>query len=178
MDTPQEQHDTHWPQTDPQLDALLDEALATPMIPPSPDLTQRIVDKTRPMLDRQPVLARIGPTLLRIAAAVAIVAGAGVVTMVMTHHPAAPPMADTGHDIDEIVPGLQALNQAVEPGNTLIDEQMDMLSLRVELVSTEDTWSAAGRDTNSLIDQAVTVFEVDQLNDDTAFIWADGSTLF
>ncbi len=176
MDTPQEQHDAHTIQTDSELDALLDEALDQATPPASPDLAQRIIDQTLPMLGGRPVLARIGPTALRIAAAAAIVVGAGVATMVMTRNQAPP--TDTGYAIEQIESELKAIDQAIEPGNTLIDEQLDMLSLRVELVSTEDAWSEAGTDTSTLIDQAVTGFEVDQLSDDTAFIWTDGTAMF
>ena len=67
---------------------------------------------------------------------------------------------------------------SVELGNTLIDEQLDVLALRVELASAEDAWGASGTDTNSLIEQAVADLEVERFGDDTFFLWADTSTLF
>ncbi len=179
MDTPKEQYDsngTDLTQTDPQLDALLDEVLSTGMSAADPDLAQRIVEQTLPMLGQRPVLARIGPTMLRVAAVVAIVAGAGVVAVVMTHNQAPP--IETDEFFAQIGPELQALDRAIEPGNTLIDEQIDRFALRVELVSTEDAWDAAGQDTNSLIGQAVAGLEVQRFSDDTLFLWSDGSALF
>ncbi len=176
MDTPQEQHDTHLQKTDPQLDALLDKAVSASTPPARADLTQRIIDQTLPMLSQRPVLARIGPTLLRIAAAVAIVVGAGVATMMWTNNQTSP--TDPNNGFVKIGSDLQAIERAIEPGNTLIDEQLDVLSLRVELASAEGTWSDIDRDTNSLMDQAVTAYEVDQFSDDMMFLLADESALF
>ena len=176
MDTPQEQHDTNLQKTDPQLDAMLDKAVSAGTPPASADLTQRIIDQTLPMLGQRPVLARIGPTLLRIAAAVAIVVGAGVATMMLMNNSTTP--TDPSNDLVTIGSELQAIERAIEPGNTLIDEQLDVLSLRVELASAEGTWSDVDRDTNSLMDQAVTAYEVDQFSDDMMFLFADGSVLF
>ena len=80
MDTHQPQHDTDYPKTDPAFDALLDEAVSAGTPPVDPDLAKRIYDQTTPMLNQRPVLARIGPNLLRIAAAAAIVVAAGLFT--------------------------------------------------------------------------------------------------
>ncbi len=176
MNTPQEQYDSNHPQTDPELDALLDDALSTFTPPADPDLAQRIIEQTLPMLGKRPVLARIGPTMLRVAAAIAIVVGAGVVATLMTGNQ--DPPVGAGDTIAQIGTELQAIESAIEPGNTLIDEQLDVLALRVELVSTEDAWSAAGMDTNSLMDQAITGFEVERFSDDAMFLWAEEAALF
>jgi hypothetical protein len=82
MNTQHPQHDTDFPRTDPALDALLDEAVSAGAPAPDPQLAERIYRQTLPMLGRRPVLARIGPRLLRVAAAVAIVAG-GVLAVSM-----------------------------------------------------------------------------------------------
>ena len=177
MTTPHDQS----PQTDPKLDALLDKAVAAGSPPASPDLAQRIIDQTQPILAQRPVLARIGPTLLRVAAGVAIVAGASIAAITLTNDQPTPidndntPLALFESDLQDIERNIE---QAIEPGNTHIDQQMDVLSLRVELASSEDAWGAVDQDTNSLMDQAVTRYEVDQFNDDTMYLWADSSALF
>lgn len=178
MDTRQEQHDTKLPPTDPALDALLDEALShgsPPANPVPPELAERIIAKTLPMLGTRPVLARIGPTSLRVAAVVAIVAGAGIVAVMLNTQP-----TQTTKNDDLVLIGLQLkeLELAIEPGNTLIDEQLDVLALRVDMVSTEDAWGAADQDTNAKLGEAVARFEFDRFSDDAMLLLADGSTLF
>lgn len=172
MDTRQEQLNTKHPPTDPALDALLDEALSHDS---PPELVEKIIAKTLPMLKARPVLARIGPTLLRVAAAVAIVAGAGIVAVMLITQP-----TQTTENDDLVLIGLQLkeLDQAIEPGNTLIDEQLDVLALRVDMVSTEDAWGAADQDTNAQLGEAVARFEFDRFSDDAMLLLADGSTLF
>lgn len=181
MDTRQEQLDTKLPPTDPALDALLDEALsygsppANPAPGVPPELAERIIAKTLPMLKAQPVLARISPTLLRVAAAVTIVAGAGIVAVMWNTQPTQTTEIDT---LVKISSQLKELDLAIEPGNTLIDEQLDVLALRVDLVSTEDVWGAADQDTNAKLGEAVARFEFDRFSDDAMLLLADGSTLF
>jgi hypothetical protein len=176
MDTPQEHNDMDTPKTDPELDALLDEALSVGTPPAHPDLAQRIIKQTFPLLGQRSVLARIGPTVLRVAAAVAIVVGAAVAATIMSTNKT--PVEDAPGAFAQIESGLQDINDSVELGNTLIDEQLDVLALRVELASADDTWGTSGTDTNSLIEQAVTDLEVERFGDDTLFLLADTSTLF
>jgi len=177
MTTPNELNNIETQQTDPKFDALLDQAVSAGSPPADPDLSERIVEQTLPMLGREPVLARIGPTLIRIAAAVAIIVGAGVAAVLMTGD-----QATTAVGPDEFFtkfePELKAIEGAIEPGNTYIDEQLDALSLHVELVGGESAWSSVDTDTNSLMDQAVTAYELDQYSVDAAFLWADDSALF
>ena len=175
--------DTDFPPTDPVFDALLDEALSTGTPAADPQLTERICQQTLPMLGKRPVLARIGPTLLRVAAAVAVIAG-GVFAVsllnqestdtpeviVQTDPPAVP---DERYDAR-----LVQLADALEPGNTLIDEQLDVLALRVDLASAESDWGADGLSTDDLIDRAVVRFEIDQFSEDTALFLSDEPTLF
>jgi hypothetical protein len=176
MDTHQEQHGANHQQTDPQLDALLDKAVSAGIPPADPELAKRIIDHTLPLLGHRPVIARIGPTLLRIAAAVVIVVGAGVAAMMLTNNQSI--QIDPSDDLVQIGSDLQDIERAVDPGNTRIDEQLDVLSLRVELANAEGAWRDIDMDTNSLMDQTVTEYEIDQFSDDMMFIWADGSVLF
>lgn len=184
METKQPQHDTEFPTPDPALDALLDRAVEAGTPAPGPDLAGRIYEHTLPMLARRPVLARIGPTLLRIAAAVAIVAGGAYALTMMSQPATTPSPTDTvvavapDDTVDQIVPDIQAIADAVEPGNTRIDEQLDVLALRVDWASTEGAWGAAGRDTGDLIDQAVVRFEMDRFGDDTVLYLADTQLVF
>ncbi len=175
MTTPNERNKLETQQTDPQLDALLDRAVSAGSPPADPDLTRRILDQTLPMLGQQPVIAKIGPMPLRIAAAVAIIIGAGVAAALLTEGESALIERDNIVNND---PGPLPADVAIETGNTKFDEQLDVLSLRVELVSTEEMWSSIDTDTNSLMDQAVTGYELDQFSEDAVYLWADGSTLF
>lgn len=184
METKHTQHDTDFPQPDPALDALLDQAVRAGTPAPDPDLAGRIYQHTLPMLAQRPVLARIGPTLLRIAAAVAIVAG-GVFALNMmnqqTVQPAQPVEAvavATDDTVDQLVPDIRAIANAVEPGNTRIDEQLDVLALRVDWASAESAWGEADQTTNDLIDQAVVRFEMDQLSEESALYPVDSQLMF
>ena len=176
MTTHHEQNNLESQQTDPQLDALLDRAVSAGSPPADPDLTRRILDQTIPILGQEPVLAKIGPTLMRVAAAVAVMVGAGVAAYVLTDD--ASPTSNSNSAVAMIDPELKAIEGAIEPGNTSIDEQLDAMSLRVELVSSDRVWSSVDTDTNSLMDQAATGYELDQFSDDAAFLWADDSVLF
>ncbi len=180
MTTHHEQNNLESPQTDPHLDALLDRAVSAgspPAPPASPDLTQRILDQTTPMLDKGPVVAKIGPSLMRIAAAAAIVIGAGLGAYVLTDD-ASTGISNPDGRIAILDPSDLPADVAIETGNTQIDEQLDVLSLRVELVSAEAMWSSVDTDTNSLMDQAVTGYELDQFSQDVTYLWADESALF
>lgn len=182
MDTQQPQHDTDYPKTDTALDALLDEAVTSGTPPVDPDLAERIYNQTLPMLGQRTVLARIGPTLLRAAAAVAIIAGGLIaVTLMNQQDVAEPPMVVVPEEsIETPVPEFAAIEIeiVIEPGNTLIDEQMDVLALRVDLASTDDTWGDDGLNTNDQINLAVARFEIDRFNEDTAILFADEPALF
>jgi hypothetical protein len=192
METQKQQHDTDYPPTDPALDALLDEALSTGTPPADPDLAERIYRETLPMLGRRPVLARIGPTLLRVAAAVAIITGGLIAVTLMNQPPptqqkfadapdapVAPVAPVTPDDmVETLAPELAAIDSAIEPGNTLIDEQLDVLALRVDLASTEDAWGPDDLSTNDRIDQAVAYFEINRFSDDMTLLLTDGPELF
>lgn len=180
MDTQQPQHDTDFPKTDPALDALLDEAVSAGTPPVDPGLADRIYHQTLPMLGRRPVLARIGPTLLRVAAAIAIIAGGLIaVTMMSPQQPTEPTLVVVPDEsVETIAPELAAIDSAIEPGNTVIDEQMDLLALRVDLVSNEDTWGDDSLSPSDRLERAVVRFEIDQFNDDTTLLWVDEPTLF
>ena len=184
MDTKHTQHDTEFPAPDPALDALLDQAMQAGTPAPDPELVDHIYRQTLLMLAPRPVLARIGPTLLRIAAAVAIVAG-GAFVLTMMNQPATTPSQNNttiavapDNTVDQLVPDIRAIASAVEPGNTRIDEQLDVLALRVDWASTEGAWGAADQSTNDLIDQAVVRFEMDQLSEESALYSADAMLMF
>lgn len=192
MDTQKSQLDTDSFETDPKLDALLDEALSpgTPGIPAAdPRLAEKVYERTRPMLGQRPVLAKIGPTLWRIAALVAIVVGgAWAVSQLNQTQPANNgtqiAATDTTNTTTAAKPekttvsGLAAIDTTIEPGNTRIDEQLDVLALRVDMVSDENTWGSDNLSTNDMIDQAVACFEIDQFNDDTAISLSEEPAFF
>jgi len=197
MDTNQEPHESNFPPTDPALDALLDKAVSHGSPKMDPGLADRIVAHTLPMLPREGgtpaneggVLARIGPfsvpAMMRIAAVVAVVAGAWIAVSVMNQDIGispgeAPTLAVNPSDalFAEIVPGLKEIDLAVEQGNTRIDEQLDVLGLRIDLASSEDVWGAADQDTNERIGDAITGFEFDQFSADAMLLMDDGSAYF
>lgn len=184
METKHTQHDSDLPMPDPALDALLDEAVRIGTPAPDPELAGRIYQHTLPMLAQRPVLARIGPTLLRIAAAVAVVAGGVFALNMMNRSANTTPQPGTSvavvpdDAVDQLVPQIRAIAGAVEPGNTRIDEQLDVLALRVDWASTEGAWGAADQSTDDLIDQAVVRFEMDQLSEGSALYLADSQLMF
>lgn len=184
MDTQQPQPDISYPPTDAALDALLDEALTpgAPGIPPAdPQLAQRVYQRTLPMLGYpRPVLARIGPRLWRVAAAAAIVAG-GVLAVSLMQPSTTTPIDQVAVETTptESQPTeLASLEGVITPGNTRIDEQLDVLALQVDLASTDEAWGSDKLSTSDLIDQAVARFEIDQFNDDTALLLAEEPAFF
>lgn len=190
MDPNQEPHNTDRPPVDPALDALLDKAVSQGSPKMDPDLARRIVAQTLPMLPgRGGVLARIGPRtvlLMRVAAVVAIIAGAWFAVEVMNQDPgtvSSPDQTLASNDriaelFAEIGPGLEEIDRAVEQGNTRIDEQLDVLALRVDLASAEDVWGTPGQDTSERLSDAVAGFEFDLFSADAMLLMDDSSALF
>jgi len=179
MDTPPTQHDTPTPPTDPALDALLDRAVADATPAPSADLADRIYRETQPMLGRrEPVLARIGPTLLRAAAAVAILAG-GLWAVILTRTPVTPgDLAVAPPDVETIATEFAALDNPADRGNTAIDQQLEVLALRLDLVVADNGWGHDEVSTNALIERAVSNYEIDRFADDATMAMADDTTWF
>jgi len=190
MDTNPEPQNPNPPSADPVLDALLDKAVSHDAPPMDPSLSDRIVAQTLPMLPRKGnVLARIGPqrvpALWRVAAMVAIVAGAGTAVVMMNQGRGTAPNQNQTLAINPsealfaaIESGLEQIDQAVEQGNTRIDEQLDVLALRVDLASAENIWGAPGQSTNERIDDAVMGFEFDLFSADAMLLLDDNSALF
>ncbi len=104
-------------ESDPRLDALLDEALAPPPTPD--DLAQRVLARTalRVTARRNPVVGRIGPRRIALAFALAAaVALCGMVLELWTSEQAVPPAT---HPVAEIEPDIDnvldtALAQTLE----------------------------------------------------------------
>jgi hypothetical protein len=190
MDTNQTSNDLNHPPTDPALDALLDQAVSHEAPPMDPKLSRRIVAQTLPMLPRTGgVLARIGPgvipTLMRVAAAVAIIVGAWVAVAVMNQGGRTEPQQNLAvvdnqneDQFAAIESGLEQIDRAVEQGNTLIDDQMDVLTLRVDLASAESVWGTPGQDISERLSDAVTGFEFDLFSADAMLLMDNGSALF
>lgn len=193
MDTNQTSNDLNHPPTDPALDALLDQAVSHGAPPMDPKLSRRIVAQTLPMLPRRGgVLARItsgivpggAPTLMRVAAAVAIIVGAWVAVTVMNQDRGTvpqQPLAVNNQSEDQFAAielELEQIDRAVEQGNTRIDEQMDVLALRIDLASAEGVWGTPGQDTSERLSDAVTGFEFDLFSADAMLLMDDGSALF
>ncbi len=175
MDTTQPQHDLDYPPTDPAFDALLDQAVAQGAPAPDADLADRVYQHTRPMLPAQrPVLARIGPSLLRAAAAIALVAGSLIAFNLDT---------DTSNslassDLESLKVKLAELDEALDASHTAIDQQLDVLALRVTLADTSDAWGDNGITTTERIDRAIADYEFDRFSDDATFALAENDSWF
>lgn len=179
MDTQQPQHDLDDPPTDPAFDALLDQAVAHGSPAADPDLTERIFHQTQPLLTEQrPVLMRIGPSLFRAAAAIALVAGCLALFHLNTPTDSPTHLANHAEPVDTLSTGLAELDQAMEPGNTVIEQQLDVLALRISLASTDDAWGDEEGTTDERIDRAVAEFDFDRFSDDVAFALADETSWF
>ncbi len=171
------------PSSDPNLDALLNQALQTGAPAPAPDLADRIYRKTRPMLRQPTVLARTGPTLLRVAAVIALIVGGTIVLTLIQQPDTATNLVENtdqpdSYDFTAIEPDLEAIAQAMNSAGTPIDQQLDVLSLRVDWVSVEDPWDGLDRGTDELIDEAVVRFEMDLLADSSAYFITDEQAVF
>lgn len=179
MDTTQPQHDLHHPPTDPAFDALLDQAVAYGAPAPSNNLADRIYHETRPMLTAQrPVLARIGPSLLRAAAAIALVVGSLTALHLNTRTETTNQLARNDRAIESIKSDLIELNQALKADNSPINQQLDVLALRINLASADDTWDDHNSTTDERIDRAVDELAFDRYSDDTTYAFADNASWF
>ena len=125
------------PFAESQLDKLLNEALR-PVQPP-PDLIQRILDQAEPKIRPRPVLARIGPQSLAIAAVLCIGLGVGLVIQQWPTERAIEPHALllSEGELETILEQLEtASTQIPEP----IDDQIELLAMRVELAWSDTAW--------------------------------------
>lgn len=163
--------------TDPRMDALLDAALAAEAVPEG--LNARIVAAT---IDDLPTGSSrlVFPGLLRFAAVLAMAVGLGVVLWSASGPASLPGQrlvvlpADPAVDLDvvESVPSLDALaarldrlatvSDAVDEEQGWLDDQIDLVDLRFELVRTANDWP----DEQEVIESTGTRYELDQMVDE------------
>lgn len=164
---------------DPRLDALLDAALAPDAAPER--LNERIVATTKPYLSPGPRwYASLG--LLRFAAVLVMAIGLGVVLWSASlpeneSLPPLPPGALTASDPEQAAPTLDelatrldrlaALSDAAAEERGWIDDQIDMVDLRFELVRTAEDWP----DEQQVIDATGTRYELDRMVDDMSLMF-------
>jgi hypothetical protein len=153
--------------TDPQLDALLDEALRPTEA--SADLADRIVSATLPYLPGQSsaVVARIGPrltpSLLGVAAAVGLVASVGIALWFTGSSPTTPT-----NSLALLHEDMAQINQAMSStADQQIDEQIDVLNLQVSLAESTVMWVSQ----DELLDLAITHYELDRYAEDLEFMF-------
>lgn len=132
---------------DPWWDALLDEALAPPPAPAG--LADRIVQATQPHLAqpaRSAVVARIGWRAWGLAAAAAVLLLAGLLApWVMQQPPASsvPAPASAVHAQANLIPLDQELRRLASVSYsdlTPLDEQIEWLSVQMDLAQAESVW--------------------------------------
>lgn len=150
-------------QFDPELDAMLDEALSPPQ--PPAGLTDRLLTATRPQLGRRSVVARIGPRLAggrawrgwSIAAMVLIVVGAGVWMSLMRKV--------SGITLED---GLDEVAAADVTRDTLIDHQLDLLALQVDLARADAVWLSTEEET---FEEAIEQYELESFATDVLLLF-------
>ncbi len=141
---------THHDRIDAELEAMLDHALAPEPAPPG--LTDRIVAATAPRLrspgrraHRDGVLARLGPAVLGLAAAVAL-SGAAALYVATLRQQVGPATIDrasaflvaaTGHAATS---GPSDFSLDAPPGTDL-DTRITLLALQFELVDSRELWA-------------------------------------
>ncbi|NQU76774.1 MAG: hypothetical protein HQ546_10730 [Planctomycetes bacterium] len=159
-------------QFDPQLEALLDEALSAESVPGGvpTGLAERIIEKTGDSLatphidkpepdirfvaaatpERRGVIARIGPARIRaLAAAIVLAASAGVLLMTTL-------IARDAREIVFVKSELRTLEQ-YEPSADPLGEELAMLDMQIQLALSSPDWS--GR--NTLLDNDLADLEWD-----------------
>lgn len=130
-------HDKH----EDILGSLLDGALAAPAAPAG--LADRIVAATAPHVarraNRSPVLARIGPALLGLAAVMAFATAASLWVAATTDAPRSSPTGPLAENTVE----PEAL-PLVSFAESELDDQIQLLALYVDVVGARQVWSGPG----------------------------------
>ena len=122
---------------DPQVDALLGEALAASTETPPVDLSQRIMDATLPHLEptlARTVIARIGRGPLTAMAAM-LLAAAWVGILVLT--------SSITHDAKQIMTVRAGLEQLEQPAvaDLPIDQEIQQLATQIQAISDGQFWA-------------------------------------
>ena len=144
-------------QLDPQMEALLDEALSAESVPGGIplDLAGRIVEKTRDSLPgrdvgveitghRSGVIARIGPAKIRaLAAAIVLAASAGVVLLSVL-------IARDAHEIALVNNDIRTIEQYELPVDPM-SEELALIDMQIQLAVSNGGWP----DTTGLLDHEV-----------------------
>ena len=148
-------------QLDPQMEALLDEALSAESVPGGipEDLADRIVEMTSDSLpgarrgadvaDRRPgVIARIGPARIRaLAAAIVLAASVGVVLLSVL-------IARDARDIAMVKIDVRAIDQYESPADPM-SEELALIDMQIQLAMNDGDWS----ETASLLNDEVVDLE-------------------
>ena len=148
-------------QLDPQIEALLDEALSAESVPGGipRGLAERIVEKTRDslpgahagveMTGRRPgVIARIGPARIRaMAAAIVLAASVGVVLLSVL-------IARDAREIALVNNDVRAIEQYELPADPM-SEELALIDMQIQLAMNNGGWS----ETTSLLNHEVVDLE-------------------
>lgn len=137
---------------DPKLESLLDAALA---VAPPAELADRIVAATQPLVSAAgpTVLARIGSTVMGLAAVLALAVGAAA-WLAMMDQPLEPGVESRLAELEVIDAGRDAD----------IDEQITLLALQIDLAERDDWWAPADEG----LDRATLQYQLEALSSDPA----------
>lgn len=144
---------------DPQLQALLDEALAPDQVPV--DLAKRIVRQTSPQLLRPSVAGRLF-VAMRAAAAIALVATVTAAFWSVSHRTVdTPGLMVQADEIQMLAQDLAEWDVVTDQSESEpLDDQIAMVAMQVDLLQQLET-AIDGR--QELVDQTVTNQQLDEL---------------
>jgi hypothetical protein len=144
---------------DPQLQALLDEALAPDQVPA--DLAERVARQTSPQLLRSSVAGRLF-VAMRAAAAIALVATVTAAFWSVSHRPVdVPGLMVRADEIQMLAQDLAEWDVVTDQSESdPLDDQIAMVAMQVDLLQQLETAIDGGQE---LVDQAVTNQQLDEL---------------
>ena len=143
---------------DPDLEALLDDALA---VQPPAGLADRIVAATQPRLSqsaRGAVVGRIGPAAAALAAVLALALGAAMWIAALDGP------AGTGAPLGAVESRLAELEALDAARDADIDQQLTLMALQVDLAERADWWASASEE----MDRTTLQHQLDVLSGDPA----------
>lgn len=150
MERANSHHDAPW---EAGLERKLDEALAVHVVPAY--LSERIVRQTRgQLLRRRSVLARLGGSPLRLAAAVAIVAGLGALFYVTG---AASRRSSSQLSVARISAQLDQISNFAQAPDSPVDQQISELQTQLATVQGSDVWGDPQNPTDDALAQPAAV---------------------
>lgn len=144
---------------DPQLQALLDEALAPDQVPV--DLAKRIARQTSPQLLRPSVAGRLF-VAMRAAAAIVLVATVTAAFWSVSHRTVdAPGLMARADEIQMLAQDLAEWDMVTDQSESEpLDDQIAIVAMQVDLLQQLETAIDGGQE---LVDQTVTNQQLDEL---------------